>query len=107
MADAFNKVFGLKLSTRGLMEYAYRGETLTGSTCGRMDQACAFGNQPVTLTFDGSLLHTKPAALTCTLHFVIVDLRADKDTRTILKSLQTTFSATATTAVRMPISTGA
>ena len=91
MADAFNKVYGLKLSTRGLMEYAYRGETLTGSQCGRMDQACAFGCRPMLLEFDGPLLHTEVIALQCDLHFVIVDLRADKDTRTILKALQSAF----------------
>ena len=35
--------YNLKLSTRGEMEFAYQGEILTPSKCGRMDQACAFG----------------------------------------------------------------
>lgn len=36
------QVFGLRLTTRGEMAYAYQGERLTPSQCGRMDQAwCA------------------------------------------------------------------
>jgi len=36
VARAFNVVYGLQLSTRGEMEYAYQAERLTPSLCGRM-----------------------------------------------------------------------
>lgn len=50
VARAFNRVYDLKMTTRGEMEYAYQGEIVTPSRCGRMDQACAFGNRPVLMT---------------------------------------------------------
>lgn len=34
VARAFNKVYGLKLTTRGEMEFAYQGEITTPSKCG-------------------------------------------------------------------------
>jgi len=46
---AFSTIFGWNLSHRVEMELAYRGERLTRSRCGRMDQACAFGKTPVLL----------------------------------------------------------
>jgi mevalonate kinase len=84
------RLYDLKLSTRGLMEYAYRGEQVTPSNCGRMDQACAF-TDPVLLTFDGPLLHCERIELKCDLHFVIVDLQTPKDTSLILRSLQAAY----------------
>ena len=91
VADAFNRLCDLKLTTRGLMEYAYRGEVLTPSQCGRMDQACAFGRAPVSMVFDGKLMHIEPLALAETLHFVVVDLKVDKDTTAILAALQAAY----------------
>jgi len=37
-ARAFNRVYDLKMTTRGEMELAYQGEITTPSRCGRMDQ---------------------------------------------------------------------
>jgi len=51
-------------------------------------QACAFGCRPVEMTFDGDVLHVAPIALAAPLHFVLVDLRAAKDTVVILERLQ-------------------
>lgn len=82
------------------MEYAFRGETLTPSQCGRMDQACAFGRPPVSLTFDGDLLHVEQLPLQATLFVVIVDLMADKDTATILQSLRVAYTRSDDTPVR-------
>ena len=81
------------------MEYAYRGEQLTPSNSGRMDQACAF-SEPVLLTFDGPMLHCEPLELQCELHFVVVDLRARKDTSLILRALQRAYSHDTPTKVR-------
>ncbi|GAX77268.1 hypothetical protein CEUSTIGMA_g4714.t1 [Chlamydomonas eustigma] len=88
VARAFNKVFDLKLTTRGEMEFAYLGEITTPSKCGRMDQACAFGSVPVLMTFDADILHIEKVALKGSLYLVLVDLKASKDTTVILKSLQ-------------------
>ena len=74
------------------MEYAYLGEVATGSCCGRMDQACAFGSRPTLLLHDGDRLEAEPIALPKTpLHLLVVDLGCDKDTPLMLKSLQRSF----------------
>jgi UTP-glucose-1-phosphate uridylyltransferase/mevalonate kinase len=86
-ARAFNRVYDLKLTTRGEMELAYMGEITTPSRCGRMDQGCAFGTRPVLMTYDGDLLDTQEVQVTTDLHFVIVDLHAKKDTLEILNKL--------------------
>jgi UTP-glucose-1-phosphate uridylyltransferase/mevalonate kinase len=86
-ARAFNRVYDLKLTTRGEMELAYQGEITTPSRCGRMDQGCAYGNRPVLMTFDGDTLHTQLLQVPETLYYVIVDLNAQKDTMGILKCL--------------------
>ncbi len=86
-ARAFNRVYDLKLTTRGEMELAYQGEITTPSRCGRMDQGCAFGNRPVLMTFDGDHLQTTELKVGSEMHFVIVDLGAQKDTMEILKRL--------------------
>jgi len=86
-ARAFNRVYDLKLTTRGEMELAYQGEITTPSRCGRMDQGCAFGNRPVLMTFDGDRLETSALQVNQPLYFVIVDLQAKKDTMEILNRL--------------------
>ena len=53
VARAFNRIYDLKMTVRGEMEYAYLGEITTPSRCGRMDQGCAYGNRPILMTFDG------------------------------------------------------
>ena len=90
-ARAFNRVYDLKLTVRGEMELAYMGEITTPSRCGRMDQGCAFGNRPVLMTFDGDRLDTSELQVNSELHFVIVDLRADKDTMEILYRLNRSY----------------
>ena len=72
-ARAFNRVYDLKMTTRGEMELAYQGEITTPSRCGRMDQGCAFGNRPVLMTFDGDRLETTELQINESMYFVIVD----------------------------------
>jgi UTP-glucose-1-phosphate uridylyltransferase/mevalonate kinase len=88
---AFNLLYDLKLTTRGEMELAYQGEITTPSRCGRMDQGCAFGSRPVLMTFDGERLITTELRAGKDLNFVIVDLRAHKDTMKILANLNDCF----------------
>eukprot|EP00238_Polyblepharides_amylifera_P008366 CAMPEP_0196590232 /NCGR_PEP_ID=MMETSP1081-20130531/66029_1 /TAXON_ID=36882 /ORGANISM="Pyramimonas amylifera, Strain CCMP720" /LENGTH=412 /DNA_ID=CAMNT_0041913279 /DNA_START=135 /DNA_END=1373 /DNA_ORIENTATION=+ len=88
LARAFNQIYQLKLSTRGEMEYAYLGEILTPSKCGRMDQACAYGAVPVVLTYDGDQLEVESLSVGEEVHLVIADLKAAKDTVIILQELQ-------------------
>ncbi|MBI5671296.1 MAG: NTP transferase domain-containing protein [Chloroflexi bacterium] len=90
-ARAFNRVYDLKMTVRGEMEMAYRGEILTPSRCGRMDQGCAFGERPVLMTFDGDRLDTNEVRVKGDLHFVIVDLHAHKDTMEILARLNRSY----------------
>ncbi len=90
-ARAFNRVYDLRLTVRGEMELAYQGEITTPSRCGRMDQGCAFGDHAVLMEFDGERLETEELRPPSDLHFVIVDLQANKDTMTILKHLNRAY----------------
>jgi UTP-glucose-1-phosphate uridylyltransferase/mevalonate kinase len=90
-ARAFNRTYDLKMTIRGEMELAYQGEIMTPSRCGRMDQGCAFGNRPVLMTFDGDRLDVKELQVPQDLHFVIVDLQAQKDTLEILARLNRSY----------------
>lgn len=87
VARAFNRLYDLKLTVRGEMEYAYAGETATPSRCGRLDQGCAYGQRPILMTFDGDRLDVTELRVGGPLHYVIVDLRAHKDTKEILSKL--------------------
>ncbi len=87
VARAFNRIYDLKMTVRGEMEYAYTGEITTPSRCGRLDQGCAYGNRPVLMTFDGDRLDVQELSVPETLYYVIVDLKAFKDTKEILAKL--------------------
>ena len=87
VARAFNRIYDLKMTVRGEMEYAYIGEITTPSRCGRMDQGCAYGDHPIMMTFDGDRIDVEKINVSKDLHFIIVDLGAGKDTRKILNDL--------------------
>ena len=87
VARAFNRIYDMKMTVRGEMEYAYIGEITTPSRCGRMDQGCAYGNRPIMMTFDGDRIDVEEINVSKDLYFVIVDLGAGKDTRQILNRL--------------------
>ena len=87
VARAFNRVYDLKMTVRGEMEYAYIGEITTPSRCGRMDQGCAYGNRPIMMTFDGDRIDVEEINVSKDLYFVIVDLGTGKDTKLILNRL--------------------
>ncbi len=86
-ARAFNRIYDLKMTTRGEMECAYRGEVLTPSRCGRMDQGCAYGNRPIIMIFDGDHLDVVELRVKRDLFLIVVDLCAGKDTLEILGRL--------------------
>lgn len=87
VAKAFNQLYDLHLNTLGLMNIAYWGEQRTPSRCGRLDQACAFGVNPVVMTFDGNELNVERITLRKPLYYVFADLMAGKDTVKILGDL--------------------
>ncbi len=86
-ARAFNRIYDLKLTVRGEMELAYVGEITTPSRCGRMDQGCAYGNRPILMIYDGDRLEVKELSVPQSLYYIIVDLKASKDTKEILNRL--------------------
>ena len=90
-ARAFNLAYDLKMTVRGEMDYAYRGEITTPSRCGRMDQGCAYGSRPVMMEFDGDSLEVSELACGADFHFIIADLKATKDTVKILADLNKAF----------------
>ncbi|NEQ25185.1 MAG: GHMP kinase, partial [Microcoleus sp. SIO2G3] len=87
VARAFNRLYNLKMTIRDEMELAYLGEITTPSRCGRMDQACAYGNRPILMSFDGEGIDVTELSVLKNLFFVIVDLGAGKDTQEILNQL--------------------
>ncbi|MBD2433527.1 MULTISPECIES: mevalonate kinase family protein [Fischerella] len=87
VARAFNLVYDLKMSIQEEMEFAYLGEITTPSCCGRMDQACAYGNRPIAMIFDGTRTEIIELSVPKDLFFVIVDLGASKNTQVILSKL--------------------
>eukprot|EP00040_Diaphanoeca_grandis_P027218 m.154386 g.154386 ORF g.154386 m.154386 type:complete len:669 (+) comp30888_c0_seq1:88-2094(+) len=90
VARAFNVMYDLKMTIRGEMEYAYQGEILTPSQCGRMDQGCAYGSRPILMSYDGEFLDVEEMQLGagCSLFYVLVDLQGVKSTTKILQGLQ-------------------
>lgn len=92
VASAFDAVYDLGLFPHELMEVAYLGERLTGSLCGRMDQACIFGKTPVLLTFEGkSDVRIEPVFPYDGIDMFFVDLAGQKDTVRILDDLRSNY----------------
>ena len=91
IARAFNRLYNLKLTIREEMEIAYLGERTTPSLCGRMDPACAFGNKPILMTFDGEDIELRELKVKQELFLVIVDLAGSKDTKKILRDLNSCY----------------
>ena len=91
IARAFNQVYNLQLTIREEMEIAYLGEITTPSQCGRMDQACAFGNQPILMTFDGNSVKIEELTVNQELFLIIIDLGGSKDTQKILSDLNSCY----------------
>jgi galactokinase len=90
-ARAFSQIYNLGLTRRQEMEYAYRGEILTPSECGRMDQVCAYGETPVFLSFDGDNMKIEELFPRQPVYMVVVDLNKGKDTKKILYDLNHHF----------------
>lgn len=84
---AFNILYDLRLNTLGVMNIAYLGEQRTPSRCGRLDQACAFGVNPVSMVFDGNEIMVDRIRIGKPLHYVFADLMSYKDTVAILRNL--------------------
>lgn len=91
VARAFNQLYELHLNTLGIMNMAYWGEQRTPSRCGRLDQACAFGVNPVAMIFDGNELDVDRITVKKPLYYVFADLMAGKDTVKILSDLNKAY----------------
>lgn len=87
VARAFNKLYNLRLSIQGEMETAYRGEILTPSRCGRLDQSCAFGGNVICMTIDADSINVERLKVGKELYWVYADLKSCKDTKKILSDL--------------------
>ncbi len=92
VAKAFDAVYALGMFPHELMETAYVGEKLTGSQCGRMDQACIYGKVPVLLTFQKEAeIRVEPIFPAAEIQMFFVDLAGRKDTVKILADLQGSY----------------
>jgi len=96
VARAFSRAFGLDLSIRGEMEFAYQGEICTPSQCGRMDQACAYGPRPVLMRHDGDNLDVEELNVGAPLYYAVADLHAAKSTRVIIDALRGAYPVAST-----------
>ena len=56
-----------------------------------MDQACAYGQTPVHIRFDGDLIDVTPLRVGAPLYWVFADLRGQKDTVRILRDLNSAY----------------
>lgn len=91
VTKAFNRMYDLRMSIKGEMQAAYFGEQRTPSRCGRLDQACAFGVQPVHMKFDGNEIEASSLSPGSEMFYVFADLMAKKDTIKILADLNKSF----------------
>jgi len=91
IARAFNVLYNLQISVRGEMEAAYRGEIMTPSRCGRLDQACAYGTRPVLMHFCGENIEVERLSVGKDLYWVFADLKGDKNTKKILSALNACY----------------
>jgi UTP-glucose-1-phosphate uridylyltransferase/mevalonate kinase len=91
VARAFNVLYNLQMTVRSEMEAAYRGEIMTPSRCGRLDQACAYGESPVVMRFANENIEVERLSVGKDLHWVFADLKGHKDTRKILSSLSSCY----------------
>lgn len=91
VARGFNLTYDLQMSVRGEMEAAYRGEIMTPSRCGRLDQACAYGEKPVLMRFASENIDVERLAVGKDLHWVFADLNGEKDTKKILSALNACY----------------
>lgn len=88
----FNLVYELDLSINDIIDYAFNGERLTHSLCGKMDFVVAIGKGLAVFEFNASTLEIHILdSCPSPLHFVIADLNSSKDTISILASLQKCF----------------
>lgn len=87
VAKAFNQIYGLGLTIEEEMDLAYWGERTTPSQCGKLDQVCAYGKQPILITFTGKSHSIQPLVAGQDLNLVIIDLGGFKDTQAILAKL--------------------
>lgn len=96
VARAFDSVYRLGLLPHEVMDLAYQGERLTGSQCGRMDQACIYGQTPVLVTFDGpDACRVEPISPGGRIDLLVVDLAGQKNTVGILADLQQAYAGSA------------
>lgn len=92
VVQCFSVVFGLDISVNECMELAYRGEMLTASKCGRMDQCVAMGPARIgCMEFDRTDCHLQLLSCKTPLYFVVADLNRGKCTVEILRSLSACF----------------
>lgn len=92
VAKAFNAIYDLQMFPYEMMEIAYIGERLTGSQCGRMDQACIYGKTPVLVVFEKSKrIQIEPISVNAPVNMFFVDLAGQKDTIRILDDLQRNY----------------
>lgn len=91
IVKAFNELYNLSLTIDEIREFAYEGEHLALSKCGRLDQVCALGESLVKIDFYENYATTEEIKVKEELNMVVADLKAQKDTRKIMNDLNNCF----------------
>ncbi|RYG64186.1 GHMP kinase, partial [archaeon] len=85
VVKAFALHYNIPLDTAEVMDLAYKGEMRTPSHCGKMDQCVAMGGgRAALMTFDDDAVDLQILQSSSALHFVVIDLKGEKDTVVIL-----------------------
>lgn len=86
-----NDLYALNLSKEDIVRCAYEGEHLALSQCGMLDQSTIINNGISKLTFHHNKVESEKINVLKPINFVIVDLKASKDTRKIMTSFNNCF----------------
>lgn len=90
IVKAFNLIYSLNLTDDEIMEFAYLGETICGSKCGKMDQLCCFKQGIFSLEISEAMQYKKIINKQ-DIYIVYSDLNSKKDTRLILDKLNALY----------------
>ena len=91
VARAFNVIYDLNLTAEDEIVIAYHGEHIALSSCGRLDQVCAYGSGLMSLEFDGDDVNVEKIDIIGKFYFVVADLMSSKDTKKIFESLNIAY----------------
>lgn len=97
IVKAYNELYNLKLTDDEIINCAHEGEILAGSRCGNLDYASIMNDGLLLLTFYKEKTVIERIFLKKNLHFLVVNLDSNKNTKKIMsvfnKELSSDFTS--------------